>query len=161
MQGELEAVRVSGELDQQLLHAADLELADQVDDVQAAGSAHDGTPSWRNPDRSADVATGSRFTTRAGLPATTTSGGTSAVTTAPAPTMERVPIRAPFRVIPRTSTQTSSSITIGLLFSGGNDSLARRRASSYGWPSKSYTRTPPAKRQCMPMATGLATAKPQ
>lgn len=51
---------------------------------------------------------------RAGTPATTTSGGTLRVTTVPAPTMERAPMRTPGRIMAPAPIHTSSSTTMGL-----------------------------------------------
>src|SRR5262249_36825821 len=77
----------------------------------------------------------SSFTTRAGLPATTTSGGTSRVTTAPAPTTDRSPIVTPFSTTALSPIHTSSPIVTGRTPSGGVGSPARRLSASTGWPS--------------------------
>lgn len=54
--------------------------------------------------------------TRAGLPATTQSGGTSLVTTLPAPTTEPSPIVMPGSTITPPPSQQRSPIEIGLAY---------------------------------------------
>src|SRR3954462_2315855 len=73
--------------------------------VSSGGVTHSGDS--RTTARSADSAVVRWRTTRAGLPATTTSGGTSAVTTARAATTDRGPIVTPLRMRAPVPTHTS------------------------------------------------------
>jgi len=64
--------------------------------------------------RSSSVAAGSVLTTRAGLPTATDRGGTSLVTTEPAPIVEPSPMVTPGRMIAPPPIQQSAPMTMAL-----------------------------------------------
>jgi len=93
--------------------------------------------------------------TRHGFPAATTRGGTTPLTTLPAPMTEPEPIRVPARTIDRAPTKTSSPITTRSLSDGRGGGAYRRGMSLISWKSVSVTSTSAPNRTLAPTATEL------
>jgi hypothetical protein len=94
--------------------------------------------------------------TRHGLPAATTPGGMSPVTTLPAPMTDPFPILDPFKMIDRAPTKTSSPIAIPSSGHGSGTGSCLRGTVSTGWKSVSATTTSAPRRTRSPIATEVA-----
>ncbi len=88
--------------------------------------------------------------TRAGLPTATARGGTSLVTTAPAPTTAPRPSRTPLSTMALEPMNTSSSMTTGALGAGPLPDLS---SGAGGWASVSSMRAPEPMRTRLPILT--------